>query len=49
MVKMEATEERLMATLAGASADVCAVCEDEPTWQHNTVPSSEQAAKSGSQ
>src|SRR5437764_15420489 len=38
-----------MRTLAGASLDVGADRLDDPTWQHNTVPSSQQAAKSGSQ
>jgi hypothetical protein len=37
-----------MATGAGASADVDARCDDEPTWQHNTVAVSQHAANNGS-
>ena len=46
---MEATGERVMATLGGASADVWNERDEEPTWQQRTVPSSAAAAKSGSQ
>jgi hypothetical protein len=38
-----------MAALAGASAEVWNVRDEDPTWQHRTVPSSEAAPKSGSQ
>src|SRR6516165_10346061 len=43
------TDDRLMPTDGGASGVVDADFEEDPTWQHSTVPSSEQAAKSGSQ
>src|SRR5580693_8256070 len=42
-------EDRLMPTDGGASGVVEADFEEEPTWQHSTVPSSEQAPKRGSQ
>src|SRR4051794_29497606 len=48
-VKIVITGESIMRTLGGASFDVCADRDDEPTWQHSTVPSSEHAANSGSQ
>ena len=43
------SDDRLMPTDGGASAVVEADFEEDPTWQQSTVPSSEQAAKSGSQ
>src|SRR6185437_2309153 len=43
------SEDRLMPTDGGASGVVEADLEEDPTWQQSTVPSSEQAAKSGSQ
>ena len=42
-------DERLMATDGGASGVVDAALDDEPTCRHRTVPTSEHAAKSGSQ
>jgi hypothetical protein len=48
-VYTEATDDAVIATLAGASAEVSVLRDDEPRWQHSTVPSSEQAANSGSQ
>src|SRR6516165_1211463 len=42
-------DERLMPTEGGALGVVEADFDDDPTWQHSTVPSSEQAANSGSQ
>src|SRR6185312_1020516 len=46
---VDMTDDRLMPTDGGASAVVEADFEDDPTWQHSTVPSSEHAAKRGSQ
>ncbi len=43
------TDERLMPTDGGASGVVDADLDEDPTCRHNTVPSSEQAPKSGSQ
>src|ERR1700737_3539555 len=42
------TDERFIGTGGGASGAVDALLDDEPTWQHSTVPTSEHAAKSGS-
>ena len=42
-------DESVMRTLAGASAGAGTCREDEPTWQHSTVPSSQAAANTGSQ
>src|ERR1700730_3271776 len=42
------TDDRFIGTGGGASGAVDALFDDEPTWQHSTVPTSEQAAKSGS-
>ena len=42
-------DERLMATLGGASGEVAALRDEEPTWRQSTVPTSEQAANRGSQ
>jgi hypothetical protein len=47
--KVDMTEDRLMPTDGGASGVVEADFEEDPTWQQSTVPSSEQAAKRGSQ
>src|SRR5688572_33249106 len=47
-VKIDIAEEMLIATGGGASAVVPTDFDDEPTWQHSTVPVSEQAANSGS-
>src|SRR3954449_6065933 len=41
-------DERLIDTGAGASTEVDADFDDEPTWQHSTVLSSQHAANSGS-
>src|SRR5260370_39829731 len=46
---MAMTDDRFIGTGGGASGTVDAAFDDEPTWQHSTVPSSLQAAKSGSQ
>src|SRR5271169_4360209 len=46
---MEAVDDRLMGTDGGASGVVDAALDEEPTCRHNTVPSSEHAANSGSQ
>src|SRR5260370_36665363 len=43
------TDDRFIGTGGGASGAVDALFDDDPTWQHSTVPTSEQAAKSGSQ
>src|SRR5215470_3091704 len=43
------TDDRFIGTGGGASGTVDAAFDDDPTWQHRTVPSSEQAAKRGSQ
>src|SRR5438105_378632 len=48
-VEIVITGDSIIFTLAGASLDVCDDRDDEPTWQQSTVPSSEQAANSGSQ
>src|SRR4029077_20806774 len=48
-VEIVITGDSIILTLAGASVDVCDERDDDPTWQHSTVPSSEQAANSGSQ
>ena len=42
------SDDRLIGTLAGASSEVAELRDDEPTWQHSTVPSSQHAANSGS-
>src|ERR1700719_2499047 len=42
------TDDRFIGTGGGASGAVDALFDDDPTWQHSTVPTSEQAAKSGS-
>src|SRR6267142_2790170 len=42
------TDERLIGTGAGASGTVDADFDDEPTWQHNTVPASQHAANNRS-
>ena len=39
----------LIGTGGGASGDVLAAFDDDPTWQHSTVPASQHAANSGSQ
>src|SRR5580692_4476841 len=46
---MDMADDRPMATEAGASGEVEAAFDDEPTWRHSTVPTSEQAANNGSQ
>ena len=46
---MDAEDEIPMATETGASGEVEAALDEEPTWQQSTVLTSEQAAKSGSQ
>src|ERR1035437_9922681 len=40
--------ERLIGAGGGASGDVDAAFDDDPTWQHKTVPSSQHAANNGS-
>src|SRR5512143_3739236 len=45
---MVIADEMLIGTGGGASGPVEAAFDDEPTWQHSTVPSSLHAAKSGS-
>src|SRR5215211_1410582 len=47
-VKMLIAEDRFMGTGGGASGAVDALFEDDPTWQHSTVPVSEHAANKGS-
>src|SRR5262245_26551161 len=47
-VKMLMADDRFIGTGGGASGAVDALFDDEPTWQHSTVPVSEQAANSGS-
>src|SRR5687768_224771 len=47
-VKIDIVEDDVIFTLAGASAAAGADRDDEPTWQHRTVPTSEQAANNGS-
>src|SRR5215471_13441168 len=42
------TDERFIGTGAGASGDVDALLDEDPTWQHNTVPVSVHAANNGS-
>src|SRR5262245_14703450 len=42
-------DDNVIGTLAGASLVVDDAFDEEPTWQHSTVPSSSHAAKSGSQ
>src|SRR6478752_10206772 len=46
---MVIADDRFIATGGGASGDVLADFDDDPTWQHNTVPVSLHAANSGSQ
>ena len=46
---MAITDERLIGTGGGASSEVDADFDEEPTWQHTTVPSSQHAANNGSQ
>src|SRR6187200_3326376 len=46
---MVIADERFIATGGGASGDVLADFDDEPTWQQSTVPVSLHAANSGSQ
>jgi hypothetical protein len=46
---MDMADESPMATETGASGEVEAALDEEPTWQQSTVLTSEQAAKSGSQ
>src|SRR2546429_2829986 len=46
---MVITGDSIILTLDGASLDVFAMRDDDPTWQHSTVPSSEQAPNNGSQ
>ena len=48
-VKIDMVDDDVIFTLAGASAAAGAERDDEPTWQHRTVPTSQQAANSGSQ
>src|SRR5260370_40066369 len=43
------TDERFVGTGGCASGAVDALFDDDPTWQHSTVPTSEHAAKRGSQ
>src|SRR5262245_39055038 len=47
-VKIDIVDDDVIFTLAGASFAAGAGRDDEPTWQHNTVPTSHAAAKSGS-
>ena len=48
-MKIDMVDDRFILTLAGASDAAGAERDDEPTWQHSTVPTSQHAAKSGSQ
>src|SRR5207237_8810634 len=48
-VEIAMADDSIIFTLAGASFDVCDDRDDEPMWQHSTVPSSEQAPNSGPQ
>src|SRR5437762_10222586 len=48
-VKIDIVEERFILTLGGASLAAGAERDDDPTWQHSTVPTSQHAANSGSQ
>jgi hypothetical protein len=43
------TDDDVIFTPAGASVAAGAERDDEPTWQHSTVPTSEAAPKRGSQ
>src|SRR5262245_44854399 len=47
-VEIDIVDDSVMRTLAGASSDAAAVRDDDPTWQHRTVPSSQHARNSGS-
>ncbi len=42
-------DDRFIATGGGASGVVLAAFDDDPTWQHSTVPVSLHAANRGSQ
>ena len=42
------TEESVIGIGTGASAATGAAFDDDPTWQHSTVPVSQQAANNGS-
>src|SRR6516225_11846855 len=46
---MDMADDSVMGTPGGASGEVATERDDEPTWQHRTVPSSQQAANNGSQ
>src|ERR1700689_225688 len=48
-VKMDIADDVVILTLAGASVAAGMLRDDEPTWQHSTVPTSGAGAKSGSQ
>src|SRR4029079_6889392 len=48
-VKIDMVDDIVMRELAGASGESVAERDDEPRWQHSTVPQSTAAAKSGSQ
>src|SRR3954447_17815665 len=41
-------DDKLIGTGAGASGEVDADFDDDPTWQHSTVPVSQHAANNGS-
>ena len=47
-VEMVSADDRVMGTLGGASAEAPTERDDEPRWQHSTVPKSLHAANSGS-
>ena len=47
-VEMVRADERVIGTLAGASAEAPTDRDDDPKWQHSTVPRSLHAANSGS-
>src|ERR671924_615517 len=47
-VKIDIVDDEFIFTLAGASAAAGAERDDDPTWQHRTVPESHAAEKSGS-
>src|SRR4051812_30397153 len=48
-VKIDIVDDDVIFTLAGASAAAGADRDDDPTWQHSTVPTSQHAVNSGSQ
>src|SRR5438477_1192967 len=47
-VKMLIADDRFIGTGGGASGAVDALFDEDPTWQHRTVPVSEHAANRGS-